>query len=118
MLSPDAGVCVSPSLRQDAGGMTDKAADVVASSLRLASEIEAALAEGQIDIITPEALQALMSALCRTYTAQCELGGVDLPLAPVTSANVTDVMTTTSGLLRAANVAVFEFAMWQSWSGR
>jgi hypothetical protein len=27
-------------------------------------------------------------------------------------------MVTASGLLRAANLAVFELGMWQSWTGR
>ena len=30
----------------------------------------------------------------------------------------TDVMVTASGLLSAANLAVFELGMWQSWTGR
>jgi hypothetical protein len=30
----------------------------------------------------------------------------------------TEIMTTTSGLLKAANLAVFELGMWQSWTGR
>ena len=30
----------------------------------------------------------------------------------------TEVMVTASGLLRAANLAVFELGMWQSWTGR
>ena len=98
--------------------MTDQAADTSSLAARLATQIEAELANGEIDKLTPEALQSLMSALCRTYTAQCELGGVDLPLAQDSPANATDVMTTASGLLRSANVAVFEFAMWQSWGGR
>jgi hypothetical protein len=28
------------------------------------------------------------------------------------------VMVTASGLLKAANLAVFELGMWQSWTGR
>jgi hypothetical protein len=91
--------------------------DLSGKAVGLASEIEAALARGEIEALTPEAVQELMSALCRTYTAQCELGGKDLPLAEGTMANATDVMMTASGLLRAANVASFEFAMWQSWGG-
>ncbi len=83
----------------------------------LAAEIEKALMRGDVDSLTPEALQLLMSALCRLYTAQCELGSTELPLAPGTMANPTDAMTTASGLLRALNVASFEFAMWQSWGG-
>lgn len=98
--------------------MTDQMTDTSGLAARLAAQIEAELANGEVDKLTPEALQGLMSALCRTYTAQCELGGVDLPLAQDSLANATDVMTTASGLLRSANVAVFEFAMWQSWGGR
>ena len=30
----------------------------------------------------------------------------------------TDVMVAASGLLKAANLAVFELGMWQSWTGR
>jgi hypothetical protein len=30
----------------------------------------------------------------------------------------TAVMSTASGILRAANLAVFELGMWQSWTGR
>jgi hypothetical protein len=91
--------------------------DVSAKASDLASEIETALSRGDLEALTPVALQSLMSALCRTYTAQCELGSKDLPLAPGTFANATDAMMTASGLLRAVNVASFEFAMWQSWGG-
>jgi hypothetical protein len=104
----------------DAPSVTGPAAadsDVSARATELAAEIEKALTRGEVESLTPEALQALMSALCRLYTAQCELGSKDLPLASGTFANATDAMMTASGLLRAVNVASFEFAMWQSWGG-
>ena len=41
-----------------------------------------------------------------------------LPLEPRSGVTPTDVMITASGLLRAANLAVFELGMWQSWTGR
>ena len=47
-----------------------------------------------------------------------EAGAQFLPLASQTSASPTEVMTTTSALLKAANLAVFELGMWQSWTGR
>jgi hypothetical protein len=37
---------------------------------------------------------------------------------PRHSISATDVMVTASGLLRAADLAVFELGMWQSWTGR
>jgi hypothetical protein len=45
-------------------------------------------------------------------------GGSYLPLADRSRVSSTDVMVSASGLLKAANLAVFELGMWQSWTGR
>jgi hypothetical protein len=89
-----------------------------AEAKRLAAEIERALASGRRDVLSAEALQALMAAVCKTYAAQVEAGEALLPLAQRGGATATDVMITASGLLKAANLAVFELGMWQSWTGR
>jgi hypothetical protein len=85
---------------------------------RLAADIERALAKGETDIISAEALQALMGALCKSYAAEVEGGKPILPLGQRTAVSPTEVMVTASGLLKAANLAVFELGMWQSWTGR
>jgi hypothetical protein len=85
---------------------------------RLAAEIERALAGGRSDVLSTEALQALMVAVCKTYAAQVEAGKSLLPLPPRGGATATEVMITASGLLKAANLAVFELGMWQSMTGR
>jgi hypothetical protein len=85
---------------------------------RLAADIERALASGKLDTLTPQALHALMSACCKTYANRVEAGEDLLPLAQRTTVSPTEVMVTASGLLRAANLAVFELGMWQSWTGR
>jgi len=84
----------------------------------LAARIERDLRDGRSDTLTPQAFQALMAALCKSYGTQLEAGAQFLPLASQTSASPTEVMTTTSALLKAANLAVFELGMWQSWTGR
>jgi hypothetical protein len=89
-----------------------------AQARRLAAELERALASGRRDHLSTEALQALMAAVCKTYAAQVEAGDEVLPLPQRGSATATEVMITASGLLKAANLAVFELGMWQSWSGR
>jgi hypothetical protein len=89
-----------------------------AEAIRLAAAIEWSLAEGQTDLLTPAALQALMAAACKSYAAQVEAGNPMAALAQRTTVTPTDVMVTASGLLRAANLAVFELGMWQSWTGR
>jgi hypothetical protein len=89
-----------------------------AQATRLAAEIERALAGGRRDVLSKEALQALMAAVCKTYAAHIEAGEQLLPLPERGGATATDVMVTASGLLKAANLAVFELGMWQSWTGR
>ena len=85
---------------------------------RLATDLERALASGRPDVLSADALQSLMAAVCKTYAAQVEAGGQLLPLPARGGATATDVMITASGLLKAANLAVFELGMWQSWTGR
>ena len=89
-----------------------------AEATALAAKIERDLRDGRSDTLTPQAFQALMAALCKSYGTQLEAGAQFLPLASQTSASPTEVMTTTSALLKAANLAVFELGMWQSWTGR
>jgi hypothetical protein len=89
-----------------------------AEATTLAAKIERDLRDGRLDTLTPQAFQALMAALCKSYGTQLEAGAQFLPLAGQQSASPTEVMTTTSALLKAANLAVFELGMWQSWTGR
>ena len=90
---------------------------VSADAIRLAHEIEREFAKSD-QAISPEAMQKLMSALCRVYAAQVESGAKHTPIPEGQAVSPTGVMLTASGLLRAANLAVFELGMWQSWTGR
>jgi hypothetical protein len=101
----------APPAAKDANGTS-------ADAKRLAAEIERALAGGQRDLLSDEALQALMAAVCKVYGARVEAGEQLLPLPERGGATATDVMVTASGLLKSANLAVFELGMWQSWTGR
>ena len=94
---------------------TAPAASVSAAAEALAADIQRALKNGDHEVLTPEALQNLMTAACRLYSAQSEAGSQVPPVGEVTP---TDIMITASGLMRAGNLAVFELGMWQSWSGR
>jgi hypothetical protein len=84
---------------------------------RLAAVFERSIADGKLDLVTAEALQTLIAAACRLYGARTEAGEQFTPV-PKHSISATDVMVTASGLLRAADLAVFELGMWQSWTGR
>ncbi len=90
---------------------------VSADAIKLADEIERAFMKSD-DAISEEAMQKLMGALCRVYSAQIENGAKYTPIVEGQAVSPTGVMVTASGLLRAANLAVFELGMWQSWTGR
>jgi hypothetical protein len=88
-----------------------------ADAKRLAAALERSIADGKLDLLSADALQALIAAACRLYSARREAGEQFTPV-PKHSISATDVMLTASGLLRAADLAVFELGMWQSWTGR
>jgi hypothetical protein len=84
---------------------------------RVAAALERSIVDGKLDVVSAEALQKLIAAACRVYTARVQEGEALTPV-PKNSISATDVMVTASGLLKAADLAVFELGMWQSWTGR
>ena len=92
--------------------------DLSADALRIAAAIEATLAAGRPDALAPEAIQALMAAACKAYAAEIGAGQQFLPVGPRGGVTSTDVLIAASGLLRAADLQVFELGMWQSWTGK
>jgi hypothetical protein len=107
-----------PKPSSKAAGKPGNGGTMSGEATRLAAEIERAVAKGELDTLSPQALQALMSAVCKSYATRVEAGEQILPLAQRSTVSPTEVMVTASGLLRAANLAVFELGMWQSWTGR
>jgi hypothetical protein len=108
---------VSPAKSASANAEPAEQNGVSAEAIRLAAEIERAFAKDE-NALSKEAMQALMGALCRVYAAQVENGARYTPIEEGQVVSPTGVMLTASGLLRAANLAVFELGMWQSWTGR
>jgi hypothetical protein len=88
-----------------------------ADAKRLAAAIGRGIADGRLDVVGADALQALIAAACRLYAARREAGEELTPVKKNTL-SATDVMVTASGLLRAADLAAFELGMWQAWTGR
>jgi hypothetical protein len=86
-------------------------------ALRVAAVIERSIVDGKLDMVSAEALQKVLAAACRLYTARIE-AGEQIATVPKNSITATDVMVTASGLLKAVDLAVFELGMWQSWTGR
>jgi hypothetical protein len=101
-----------PKARPAAGTASSKQA------MKLAAELERGLIDGKSDLVSGEALQQLMAAVCKTYSQQVQGGDLSLPLQRTSGVSPTDVMITTSALLKAVDLQVFELGMWQSWTGR
>ena len=91
--------------------------DLSDRAIALAGEIERQFAKDE-RALSVEAMQTLMGTLCRIYSTQVEGGATFTPIPHGQAVSPTGVMLTASGLLRAANLAVFELGMWQSWTGR
>ena len=90
---------------------------IAADARALAAALERAIADGRLDILSTEALQALIAAACRIYAARREAGEEFTPVAR-NAISATDVMISASGLLRAADLGAFELGMWQGSTGR
>jgi hypothetical protein len=88
-----------------------------ADAKRVATTLEQSIVDDKLDTVSTDALQKLMAAACRVYTARRQAGEQFAPV-PRNSISATDVMITASGLLRSADLAVFELGMWQNWTGR
>ena len=88
-----------------------------AEAKQLAATIERGIADGELDILAPDALQALLAGACRLYAARRQAGRQLAPVAK-NALSATDVMVTASGLLQAADLAVFELGLWQGCTER
>jgi hypothetical protein len=109
---------IAPRRRPDASPPAKPVANgASAEAQRLAATLERSIVDGKLDLVSTDALQKLLAAACRVYSARTEAGEQFTPV-PKHSISATDVMLTASGLLRAADLAVFELGMWQSWTGR
>ena len=64
-------------------------------------------------------IQALLAEAVRLYAERAAERETGLPaFPPDTAITATEVMLTTSAMLKAVNLQVFELGMWQSWAGR
>jgi hypothetical protein len=106
-----------PALRPVSKPDVSQAGGASADAARLAATLERCIVDDKLDAVSAEALQKLMAAACRVYTARAQAGETFTPV-PRNSISATDVMVTASGLLKSADLAVFELGMWQSWTGR
>jgi len=71
------------------------------------------------DAISDGEIQALLARAVRLYAERAAVR--DEPLAAFPEGaqiTATDAVVTTTAILKAVNVQLFELGMWQAWSGR
>jgi hypothetical protein len=98
------------SIPADFHGLTDGAE-------RLAASLEAAVSAGQAGAVPDDAMRTLMTALIKVYAAKFDEGQRPALLPADSGVSATAVLVTTSALMKASNLEIFELGMWQSWSG-
>lgn len=79
----------------------------------LAAELDRNTAAG----VPLREMQGLFAALVRAYAARREEGDRILPFAAGHGVTATEVAVTATGMLEAADMAVFELGMWQTIKG-
>jgi hypothetical protein len=92
--------------------------ELLNSASQIVETIAREVSRGNIGAIPSDLIQAMLAAGCRAYAAKIESGEDFLPVSPEGNVTSTDVMFTSSGLLQAVDLQVFELGMWQSWTGR
>ena len=64
-------------------------------------------------------IQALLARAVKAYAERVAADDTPLPAFPADAGiTATDAVVTTTAILKAVNVQLFELGMWQAWSGR
>jgi hypothetical protein len=87
--------------------------EAVACSRTLATIADALGTGGEA--LDDAALQDLMGVAVRLYAQRVERSG-DMAVVKPSTINATDALVTTTALLRAVNVQIFELGLWQAWA--
>jgi hypothetical protein len=72
----------------------------------------AALARGEPDVISDKTLQQVLTAAVRIYAAKVERRGHDVEPFPRGTVTATETVVTACGLIRAADLNMFDVAIW------
>jgi hypothetical protein len=97
---------------------TPSAPEQLAAQLEPVTLLIERLAErGESDVLPDEALQRLFKACVQLYAQKVDSGNRITPCGNSQDVSATSIMLTASGLLKGANLELFELGMWQSFSG-
>jgi hypothetical protein len=81
-------------------------------SLDFCAAARDALKRGEPDAISDHALQQVLTAALKVYAAKVERRGHDVAPFPPHSVTATETVVTACGLIRAADLNMFDVAIW------
>jgi hypothetical protein len=102
------------------GAMTaglDDGRDVPGAAEELAASLQDLVSAGRAGAFPDGTMRLLMTALVKIYAAKFDEGQRPALLAADGDVSATAVLVTTSALMKASHLEIFELGMWQSWSG-
>lgn len=93
----------------------------IARAIRCAQELKELsddfIRTGDADLFPASALQDIFGSAVLLYALMVEAGHNVMPIRETNEASATAVMISATGLLKSANLELFELGMWQAWSG-
>ena len=106
-----------PHVDEATAGRPADISDLIDSAEQLAASLNSRIAAGQAGALPDETLRHLMTALVKVYAAKFDEGQRPVLLDAESDVSATAILVTTSALMKASNLEIFELGMWQSWSG-
>ena len=82
---------------------------------RILARVEQILADGTVGEVPDEAVQQLLLAAVRLFSAKRDLGN-HLAAFPAGQVTATDVAVTAVAMTQVVNLELFELALWNGWS--
>jgi len=89
-----------------------KPARAIVSTADFCAAARAALKRGEPDAISDRALQQVLTAAVKVYAAKVERRGHDVPPFAQGTVTATESVVTACGLIRAADLNMFDVAIW------
>jgi hypothetical protein len=91
--------------------------DAAGALLAATAQLSDAVARDDVDGLSDRILQQTLSAVVRAYALKVDRHGEFPAFLPEDGVSATDVAVSAAALLKAANIAVFELAMWVTIKG-
>ncbi len=106
-----------PRTREAAAARSESARDLLDAAEQLAAALKDWIDAGQAGAFPDQTMRLLMAALVKVYATKFDEGQRPALLNADDGVSATAVLVTTSALMKASNLEIFELGMWQSWSG-